>query len=36
MTKKEIVFCRNKYNKEEDLYNKKLEGKLRKKFQKTN
>ena len=36
MNKKEIIFWRNKYNKEEDLYNKGLEEELRKKFQKNN
>lgn len=34
MNKKEIIFWRNKYDEEEDLYDKKLEGRLRKKFQK--
>jgi len=34
MTRKEIIFWRNKYDKEEDLYDKKLERELRKKFQK--
>jgi len=36
MNKKEIIFWRDKYNKEEDLYNKGLEEKLRDKFQKNN
>jgi len=34
MDKKEIIFWRNKYDKEEDLYNKGLEEELRKRFQK--
>lgn len=34
MNKKEIIFWKNKYDEEEDLYNKGLEENLRKKFQK--
>jgi len=34
MNKKEIIFWRDRYNREEDLYNKGLEEKLRNKFQK--
>jgi len=34
MTKKEIIFWKNEYDKEEDLYDKGLEGRLGKKFQK--
>ncbi len=36
MTKKEIIFWKNRYDKEEDLYNKGLEEELRKKFRKNN
>jgi len=36
MNKKEILFWGKRYDKEEDLYNKGLEEKLRRKFQKSN
>jgi len=36
MTKDEILFWRDKYNKEEDLYNKGVEEKLRKRFRENN
>ena len=36
MNKEELIFWKNKYDKEEDLYDKGEENKLRKKFQENN